>query len=342
MQTKRTVNKVIKFIVITGSVLAVMFWAVAILSIFPIPRGHRINKRFHTYFENRWGIYYISVEHSLALINHGTFRYLTDADEKTFVVLNEEWAKDKEHVWHMEEEISGVDVASFHIDKSGLAKDRYHVFIDYGPSSCGIDVNSAEYFMGDDTRWMRDKYNVYFEETRVDVDRNTIKRLGNSYWYIDKNKVFTEAYSSAGEYWRLIEVDSLQQPVDTLESGSPYLRNGRNIIYHGDIILKDIDVTRFEYIGVSKCVVNDMLFLDGKQILKDSLNVNDAEFYFYGHITVDKHHVFYGQTQLKGIDAATFHQTGKGTFEDRFYTYKIKDNSWAEDDPFIRTKKRKK
>ena len=335
-------KKVIKFIVALYFLAIIFYLSAIILFTFPTPRGHRVNSKYFTYYKSIRGIYYISVRNSLQLLECGTFSYLTDADEKTFVVLNEEWAKDKEHVWHMEEEISGVDVASFHIDKSGLAKDRYHVFIDYGPSSCGIDVNSAEYFMGDDTRWMRDKYNVYFEETRVDVDRNTIKRLGNSYWYIDKNKVFTEAYSSAGECWRLIEVDSLQHPIDTLESGSPYLRNGRNIIYHGDIILKDIEVTRFEYIGVSKCVVNDMLFLDGKQILKDSLNVNDAKFYFYGHISADKHHVFYGQTQLNGIDAATFHQTGKETFEDRLYTYKIKDNSWAEDDPFVRTKKRKR
>ena len=49
-----------------------------------------------------------------------------------------------------------------------------------------------------------------------------------------------------------------------------------------------------------------MLFNNGNHILKDSLNVSEAKFYFHGHIAIDKKHVFYYDKQLNGIDAGIF------------------------------------
>lgn len=73
--------------------------------------------------------------------------------------------------------------------------------------------------------------------------------------------------------------------------------------------------------------------------MKDSLNVSEAKFYFYGHIAADKNHVFYSRKQLNDIDAATFRQIEDEIFEDKDFIYTIKENVWREKYPFDRKKK---
>ena len=202
---------------------------------------------------------------------------------------------------------------------------------------------SAEHFVykgdGQDWTWIRDKDFVYHDETKLDVDRNTFAPLGETHWWTDKDCIYMDSWNSSLNKWEVIKVDSLQSPIDTLNAGSHYLRNGRNIIYLANVIVKDIEVYRFEEVGLSKCIVNDMLFNNGNRILKDSLNVSEAKFYFYGHIATDKNHVFYSRKQLNDIDAASFHQIDDEIFEDKYYIYTIKENVWREEYPFERKRK---
>ena len=337
-------------ILFTSIILAIiLFWLISVCFVFPIPRGKQVSPKHSTYYENWRGIYYISVENVLSLINHGHWGYLEDVDKETFIVLHDNWAKDKNHVWYQDETIHSADAASFYVDKSGLPKDKDHVYVydadmdNFRPSKCNMDVATAEYFVfknnGQDWTWIRDKNFVYFDETRLDVDRNTFAPLGNTYWWADKDYIYNDSWNSSLNKCELIKVDSLQSPVDTLNAGSHYLRNGRNIIYLGSVIARDIDVCRFEEVGVSKCVINDMLFEKGKRILKDSLDVSEAKFYFHGHIAADKNHVFFYRKQLNDIDAASFHQIDDETFEDKDFIYIIKEDAWQEEYPFERKKK---
>lgn len=338
-----------KIILCSIVIIVALYWGLLILFGFPIPRGTRWDSRYNSYYKNAIGIYYISVDHPLALINHGHWGYLDGADEETFVVLDGCWAKDKNAVWYEDRIMRSADVSSFHIDKSGLPKDRNSVFVydpemgRYRPTTCGIDVRTAEYFVhkrnGHDGSWMRDKDFVYLDERRVDVDRTTFAPFG-SYWWTDKNYVYRDGYDSSSRKQILIRVDTLRSPLDTLAGGCYYLRNGRNIIYMGTVVATDVDAERFEDIGVSKCVVGDMLFYNGERILKDSLDVAEARFYFYGHIAADKHHVFYIRKLLDDIDAASFHQINDEVFEDRNYRYTIKENVWQEEYPFDKQKLR--
>ena len=71
---------------------------------------------------------------------------------------------------------------------SGLPKDKHHVFVydadmcNFRPSKCNMDVATAEYFVfnkdGQDWTWIRDRNHVYYDETKLDVDRNTFAPLG--------------------------------------------------------------------------------------------------------------------------------------------------------------------
>lgn len=311
---------------------------------FPIPRGSKVNNDYYTYYQNIKGIYYITVEHPLNLINHGSWGYLKDADKQSFTVLDEDWAKDKNHVWYENKIIENVDVPTFHINASGVAVDKNNVYIRHfqssngatsiKPSHSGIDVETAEYFIyrlgSRQDEWMRDKNYVYLNDKKIDVDRNSFRIIDED-WFIDTNYVYKMTYASQTENWNLCNIDSRQDPI---EPGYHYFRNGRNIIYGTSVIARDIDVYRFEEIGIFKYLVNDMIFEQGEPFLKDSLDVKNAKFYFYGHIAADGKKVFYEHKQLDDIDAATFRQIDDKTFEDKNYIYTIKENSWQYDYPF--------
>lgn len=187
-------------IVIIASVIGLCV-CVSLYFVFPIPRGSKVNSDYYTYYKNIRGIYYISVEHSLELINHGSWGYLKDVDESTFTVLDNQWAKDATHVWFGDKLIENVDVKTFHINASGVAVDKDNVYIrDYSgngsyssyisPSHSGIDVETAEYFVyrlgSRQDEWIRDKDYVYHYDKRTDVDRNSFRIIGEDWFIVNK------------------------------------------------------------------------------------------------------------------------------------------------------------
>lgn len=323
-------------------VFALLFWG------FPIPRGSKVNSNYYTYYRNFRGIYYISVESSFELINHGSWGYLKDVDEATFTILGDSWSKDATHVWFGYNLIKNVDVATFRINASGVAVDKDNVYIkDYSdndwfvkPSQSGIDKETAEYFvyrLGErQDQWMRDKDYVYHYDKRIDVDRNSFRIIGED-WFIDKYNVYLTGYNGETKQWDLCRIDSTQYPV---EHGYHYFRNGRNVLYFDSVIVRNVDVKRFEEIGLDKYLVNDMLFYEGKPFLKDSLDVRNARFYFYGRIAADKKNVFFDRNRLNDVDAVTFRQINDEKFEDKNYIYTIKENVCRHNkNPFDKKKK---
>lgn len=72
-----------------------ILWVYIIFFGLPFPRGKRICSDYSTYYENWRGIYYISVEHVLNLINFGHWGYLKDVSKETFIILDDNWARIK-------------------------------------------------------------------------------------------------------------------------------------------------------------------------------------------------------------------------------------------------------
>ena len=228
-----------KIVTIIATIIG-LFVFVSLYLVLPIPRGSKVDSDYYTYYKNIRGIYYISVEHSLELINHGSWGYLKDVDESTFTVLDNQWAKDATHVWFGDKLIKNVDAKTFHINASGVAVDKDNVYIrDYSgsgsyssyisPSNSGIDVETAEYFVyrlgSRQDEWMRDKDYVYHYDKRTDVDRNSFRIIGED-WFIDKNYVYLTVYNNKTQAWDLCRIDSLQYPI---EPGYCYFRNGRKM-----------------------------------------------------------------------------------------------------------------
>lgn len=335
---------IIVFICIAG-----VMWLYILLNLFfrfPIPRGSKVDDRYTTYYQNFLGIYYITVDNSLDLFFHGSWGYLDDVDESTFEVLAKCWAKDANHVWCLDEVVEDADIESFIINESGLPVDRHHVFVsdrngDYVPSTAGIDPETAEYFVYRlemlQDEWIRDKDFVYHHDKKIDVDRNSFQIYGED-WFIDKNFLYKTRYNSATRQWDLHCLDSIQSPI---EAGYHYFRNGRNIIYGNSVLIKDIDVRRFEEIGHLKYRINDTLYERGKPFLKDSLDVKNAKFYFYGRIAADGKNVFFDHKRLDDIDAATFRQIDNETYEDKDYIYKMPEIRYRQKDFSFEKKKKK-
>jgi hypothetical protein len=197
--------------------------------------------------------------------------YLKEADFWSFHVLDDNWAKDKSHVWYQHYPVKGVDAATFQLGKNGIPKDKYHVFVNdlwyYSPSQCDIDPAAAEYFVQQPidfdyyTRkpelywvkeWMRDSKHVYFYEQRVDVDRATFRWLaGHAWfseqgeWYVDKNFVYTprrtENYHGRHDSrppFQLVRVDSLREPLEVI----PVFINEKDkpdTLYHASYYLRN-------------------------------------------------------------------------------------------------------
>ncbi len=241
---------------------------------FPFPFGVPVNWRYTTYEVNYRGVFYTSCPYAMLFFpftGNASAEYLEDADFMSFRVLDENWAKDKNHVWYECYPVKGVDAATFHFGKNGIPKDQYHVFVHdlwyYYPSSCNIDPATAEFFVqqpldfdyrtekvklywNDD--WMRDSRHVYYYEQRVDVDRATFRWLAGSEWfseqgewYVDKNFVYTirrtENYNPDRDSrppFYLVRVDTLREPLEVI----PYFYDDKqkgDTIYHASHYLRN-------------------------------------------------------------------------------------------------------
>ena len=241
---------------------------------FPLPFGVRVNWRCSTYRVNHKGVFYTNSPFAMLAFpftGNADAGYLKGADFWSFKVLDEDWAKDKSHVWYLYHPMKGVDAATFQLGTNGIPKDKYHVFVNdlwyYSPSQCDIDPATAEYFVQQPITfdyftkkpkldwvkaWMRDSRHVYFHEQRVDVDRATFRWLaghswfdGQGEWYVDKNYVYTPRRTAnhRGRHdsrppFELVRVDSLREPLEVI----PYFLDEKekpDTLYHASYYLRN-------------------------------------------------------------------------------------------------------
>lgn len=133
-------------------------------------------------------------------------RMYTDVDLDSFVVLDERWAKDKNHVYRdldIVEEIA--DPETFSLDSKSFGRDKLYQYsinslfkvtkimnVDSETSSLVLRNGEVEYY--------RDKYGMYFlrpsgkdAQGRFDANPENFQYIGNSsevQYYIDKNSVY--------------------------------------------------------------------------------------------------------------------------------------------------------
>ena len=111
-------------------------------------------------------------------------RKITGADKNSFEILEEYIARDKNNVYSKGEKLGNIDIKSFKYFEDGLAKDKNRVFyIEDNKDVTGVDAKTFER-MGE-TYYFRDKnnvfalkdYNPYDFEMLKNIDRNSFNTL---------------------------------------------------------------------------------------------------------------------------------------------------------------------
>ena len=123
-------------------------------------------------------------------------RKITGADKNSFEILEEYIARDKNNVYSKGEKLGNIDIKSFKYFEDGLAKDKNKVFyIEDNKDITGVDAKTFER-MGE-SYYFRDKnnifglkdYNPYDLEMLKNIDRNSFNTLSKEIGK-DKNGVY--------------------------------------------------------------------------------------------------------------------------------------------------------
>ena len=180
--------------------------------------GERIHPDVDGFRVNNKGVFYA---YDTELMKDSYIDYLRGANAESMVVLNKQFAKDDRHVWCHSERVRGVDVASFTVSKTGVPKDKDHVYwrclferertSRYVPVSHYIDVATAEYFIEEDNKyylgeydedWLRDSCHVFYNGCMLrGIDAGSFKKIGDNK-YEDMYGTYT-----TGELYKLRVTD---------------------------------------------------------------------------------------------------------------------------------------
>ena len=138
------------------------------------------------YYTDKYSVYF----------HKDDLRKITGADKNSFEILEEYIARDKNNVYSKGEKLGNIDIKSFKYFEDGLAKDKNRVFyIEDNKDVTGVDAKTFER-MGE-TYYFRDKnnifalkdYNPYDLEMLKNIDRNSFNTLSKEIGK-DKNGVY--------------------------------------------------------------------------------------------------------------------------------------------------------
>ena len=173
-------------------------------------------------------------------------RKITGADKNSFEILEEYIARDKNNVYSKGEKLGNIDIKSFKYFEDGLAKDKNRVFyIEDNKDVTGVDAKTFER-MGE-TYYFRDKnnvfalkdYNPYDFEMLKNIDRNSFNTLSKEIGK-DRNGVYYFGEKIDG-------ISSNNAKVVEALGGSDYILQSGNDHYLMTVNEKDSDNNeRFE------------------------------------------------------------------------------------------------
>lgn len=216
------------------------------------------------------------------------------ADPKTFEIINDDFAKDKTHVYSKGKVLEDSDSSTFVV--GAIPKDKFNVYLlltceDNIWDQCyrkvqGADPATFEPFLGG---LHKDKSQIFYGIKAIpDADMETFAlhdggKYGYSYWY-DKNYTFVMTYDGIG---------IIKEKCNNLDRIGGYYLKCDNKVYYGDRLLVGADVNTMIPVGVTG------------NYAKDSKSV-----YFDGEIVV-------------GADAATFNIGDGINAKDKNYIYRF-------------------
>lgn len=265
------------------------------------------------------------------------------ADPKTFVILDENFAKDDNNVFCRGKNF-GADGKSFVIlDRPGFAKDKDRVYL-YDRI---IDADPNTFSFVGTFGLAKDKNRVYYNDMVIEADPNTFEIINLDKAGLNFQPIFLKDKS------RVYYIETVNGFVYKIEGADPqsfkvlekcacaevycgYYAGDKNSVYVNYNSHKDIDVASFKYLGSfwSKTSMpglqsfakdkNKVYLGCGDPI--DGADTNSFTLLDYGYAK-DKDKVYYLWGPLRETDAKTF-ESIKVSDEDLKIIFKIQDDSY--------------
>ncbi len=277
------------------------------------------------------GSYFIDSKGQIAYCQNGNWFSLgiweMQADARSFEVLSEDIAKDKNAVYFRGTIQKLVDKNSFYVDNQ-IPKDRLHVY--YIDQALGFQIiqgaDPKTYEpVKDHINWARDKDHYFYSNDMIRADRKTFSFV-NYYFLKDKDSVYVSPNIGA---FRAVAAN-----VGKVEAINKYYMRIDNTIYYPPFRQgSDVVTMPFNTIQTIRVLDQDHINVNNKSILfrgnkfkyelvdasSFALFPTDEKYDSYGSnsYSKDKSYVYYNQEIIPGADLKTFipigHDFGKDT-----------------------------
>lgn len=277
------------------------------------------------------GSYFIDSKGQIAYCQNGNWFSLgisqMQADTRSFEVLSEDIAKDKNAVYFRGMAQKLVDKNSFYVDNQ-IPKDCLHVYyIDQALGFQiiqGADPKTYE-LVKDHINWARDKDHYFYSNDMIRADRKTFSFV-NDYFLKDKDSVYVSPNIGAlravvANLGKAEAINKYYMRIDDTIYYPPF-QQGSDVVKIPFNAIQTIRVLDQDYINVN----DKTILFRGKNFKYERVDVpsfalfpTDEKNGIYGSSSYskDKNHVYYNQEIIPGADLKTFipmgHDFGKDT-----------------------------
>jgi len=215
-------------------------------------------------------------------------KYLTKSpDLKSFKILNENFAKDKDTIYYKEYDILEADINSFEIlDEEKVDNVDKRTFEDLGGG------------FGRDKNW------IYSGKMKLrNIDRESFEHIGDGY-IKDKNGIYRDAeviFYDSDDSYNISKLENVDK--ESFENiGEGYSKDKNNIYYNNEKF-KNIDVKTFQLIGNGFSKDKNNVYFEKNKIEGAEAKTFQIVDNFFEK---DKSNVFYKEYKLKNISPIEF------------------------------------
>ncbi|AMR43094.1 DKNYY domain-containing protein [Elizabethkingia anophelis] len=266
------------------------------------------------------GSYFINSKGKIAYCQNGNWFSLgvlpMNADAKSFQVLAEDIAKDKDSVYFRNMTQKLVDRNSFYVDNE-IPKDRLHVYyidqvLGFGIIK-GADPKTYE-LVKDHINWARDKDHYFYADRMINADRNTFAFV-NDYFLKDKDSVYVSP--NIGKFKSILPNSGNIEAIN-----KQYIRIGNTIYFPSFREDSEVVTNSFDKIEKIRGINQDMIGINNNTILSRGKkfkynNVDVGSFqlfpidkknsaYAYPPYSKDKNNVYYDEEIIPEADVKSF------------------------------------
>ncbi|OPB89587.1 hypothetical protein BAS06_04310 [Elizabethkingia miricola] len=267
------------------------------------------------------GSYFIDSKRKIVYCQGGSWfgvgiAHMDYADSKSFEVLAEDIAKDKDSVYFRNMTQKLVDRNSFYVDNE-IPKDRLHVY--YIDQVLGFNIikgaDPKTYeLVKDHINWARDKDHYFYSDRMINADRNTFAFV-NDYFLKDKDSVYVSP--NIGKFKSILPNHGNVEAIN-----KQYIRIGNTIYFPPFRQGSEVVTSLFDKIDKIRVINQDIIGINnstilsrGKKFKYNNVDVNSFQLfpidkknsaYADNPYSKDKNNVYYDEEVIPGADVKSF------------------------------------